>query len=76
MPDRFFVDKASSTWLAVRQRVDAERERLLEELSTDGISERKADSLRGRLAAMKWLLSIPADQERELQGADEDPPSY
>ena len=59
------IDPHSATWLAVRERADKGVSTALDALSTEGTSERDADTLRGRIAAYRDILKL-AEPPREI----------
>ncbi len=49
-------DSNSSTWLLFEKELDQERTDLLEQLCAEGLEERAADVIRGKLVMVDYII--------------------
>lgn len=63
------IEPHSATWLAVKQLAEKETATALETIASEGINERDADALRGRITAFKLIMKL-ADPPREITQTD------
>ncbi len=49
-------DPNSSTWLVFEKELDQERTDLLEQLCAEGLKERAADVIRGKIAMIDYIV--------------------
>lgn len=63
------IDLHSATWLAVKALAEKETTQALDAIASEGIKERDADTLRGRIAAFRAVLKL-ADPPRARTTTD------